>query len=190
MKFFKTYLLVVVLIAIVVAGDVNAAGVQGDKNIAKLAVVDVESILENSLAIANIKSSINALGESIQQELTEKEKEFKKREQELIELEKTLPKEKFDSLVAKFNQSINQAQKNFKVKKLALERAHSGAIEKVQKTIIVIIGELAKKYDFNTVLPSTNVLFIKNELNITSEVLSTLNARLVEVPVDYEKLLK
>lgn len=186
MRFFNLFALVI-LIAIT---SVKIANAQSNKNVAKLAVVDVESILENSLAIANIKNSINALGELIQEELTEKEKEFKKREQELIELQKTLPKEKFDFLVNSFNQNINQAQKNFKVKKLALEQSHSRAIEKVQKTIIAIIGELAKKYDFNTVLPSTHVLFIKDELNITSEVLSTLNARLVEVPIEYEKLLK
>jgi len=186
MKFFKIYIFIIIINFVSIA----FAAVQSNKNVAKIAVVDVESILENSLAIANIKGSINALGESIQDELTQKEKEFKKREQELIELQKTLPKEKFDSLVNNFNQSINQAQKNFKIKKLALEQAHSRGIEKVQKTILTIIGELAKKHDFNTVLPSTHVLFIKDELNITNEVLSTLNARLVEVPIDYEKLLK
>ena len=46
---------------------------QESKFVAKAAVVDVESILEHSLAIKHVKKSINEISDKIQRELTEKE---------------------------------------------------------------------------------------------------------------------
>jgi len=45
-------------------------------------------------------------------------------------------------------------------------------------------------FDFNIVLPSSQVLFVISELNITLEVISRLNDSLKEVPIDYQKFLK
>lgn len=165
-------------------GAIGAAEVAKDSNnyIAKIAVVDVESILENSLAIAHLREKINSMGEAIQKEIISQETLLKQREQELASLQKDLSEEEFNLRVAKFNKDVSAVQKNFKIKKLALEQAHAKGIEIVHKTTIIIISEMAKKYDFNVVLPSTHVLFVKGDFNITSEVLLALNERLREVP--------
>ena len=55
-----------------------------DKFIAKAAVVDIESILEHSTAIAHIKKSINIISDNIQEELSTKESDLKVIESELI----------------------------------------------------------------------------------------------------------
>lgn len=161
-----------------------------DHYIAKIAVVDVESILENSLAITGIRKSINELSEDIQKEIAQQEKDFKKRQQELLDLQKTLSQEKFDSLALKFNKNVSTIQKNIQLKKLALEQAHSQAIEVVHKKTISIISSLAKEYNFNIVLPSAQVLYVTSELNITLEVISKLNESLKNVPINYQKFLK
>jgi Skp family chaperone for outer membrane proteins len=162
----------------------------GDHYIAKIAVVDVEAILENSLAVASIRKSINELSEDIQKEIAQQEEDFKKREQELLDSRKTLSQEKFDSSVAKFDRNVSAVQKNIQLKKIALEQAHSSAMEVVHKKTISIINNLAKEYNFNIVLPSTQLLFVTSELNITLEVISKLNESLKEVPINYKKFLK
>ncbi len=176
----------VFLISLTFCGIVSAQ----DRYVAKVAVVDVESILENSLAITSIRKSINELSENIQKDIAEQEKGFKKQEQELLESQKTLSQEKFDSLAAKFNKNVSNIQKNIQLKKIALEQAHSRAIEVVHQKTISIISDLAKEYNFNIVLPSSQVLFVISELNITLEVISRLNDSLKEVPIDYQKFLK
>ena len=183
MNFFRICIFLVLLEFFAIA---NAQ----DRYIAKIAVVDIESILENSLAIAGIKKSINELSQDIQNDISEQEKELKANEQNLLELEKTLTQEKFDLLVAKFNKDVNKAKKNIQFKKIALEQAHSESIEVVNQKIISIISELAKEYNLNIVLPSSQVLYINNELNVTLEVISKLNDNLKEVPVNYRKFLK
>ena len=109
MKFLKIYIFTVLIIFFRVANAYDEAA-------AKIAVVDVESILENSLAIGAIRKSINELSKTIENEINEQEKEYKKRQQELLEVQKTVTQEKFDSLVLKFNKSVSKIQKNIQQK--------------------------------------------------------------------------
>ena len=79
MKFLKIYIFTVLIIFF------RSISAYGEPS-AKIAVVDVESILENSSAIGSIRKSINELTKTIEDEITEQEKEYKKRQQELLEL--------------------------------------------------------------------------------------------------------
>lgn len=156
------------------------------KFVAKAAVVDVESIFEHSIAIAHIKKSINIISDQIQGELSVKEGELKKIEAELIKQRGLLSEEEFENQVSEFNKKVSATQQEVQQKKIALEQAHAAAIAEVHKNTIAVIGELSKKYEFNIVFPSTQVLFVANDLNITLEVISNLNERLKTVEVNYD----
>jgi Skp family chaperone for outer membrane proteins len=153
--------------------------------VARAAVVDVESILEHSEAIMDIKKSIAIIREQIKNELSTKEIKLKKAEAELIEQRGVLPKEEFEALVSAFNKRVSSTQKEMQLKKSALEQAHAGAISEVHKNTIAVISDLSKKYGFNIVFPSSQVLYVNNALNITHEVISNLNERLKVVEVNY-----
>jgi Skp family chaperone for outer membrane proteins len=153
---------------------------------ARVAVVDVESILEHSQAIVHIKKSINIISEQIQTELSSKEIQLKDEEAELIKQRGALSKDKFDDLVAAFNKRVSATQQEMQHKKTALEQAHANAIAEVHKNTIDVISDLSKKYGFNIVFPSSQVLFVNNSLNITHEVISDLNESLKTVEVKYQ----
>ena len=70
MKFLKIYIFAVVL------NSFGTVSVYGESS-TKVAVVDVESILENSLAIGSIKKSINELSKTIENEISEQERNIK-----------------------------------------------------------------------------------------------------------------
>ena len=67
MNFLK---ILVFLISLIFFGIASAQ----DRYIAKIAVVDIESVLENSLAITSIKKSVNVLSQNIQDDISKKEK--------------------------------------------------------------------------------------------------------------------
>lgn len=152
---------------------------------ARTAVVDVESILEHSLAIQHIKKSINRISDQIQSEMSVKELQLKKVEADLIKERGILDSEEFEKKVLVFNKKVSETQQEMQRKKNALEQAHAAAISEVHNNTIAVISELSKKYGFNIVFPSTQVLFVENDLNITLEVISNLNERLKVVEVKY-----
>ncbi|MFK7968510.1 MAG: OmpH family outer membrane protein [Rickettsiaceae bacterium] len=183
MNFFKICILLILI-------TFSKIGSADDCYIAKIAVVDIESVLENSLAITAIKKSINTLSQNIQDDISKQEKKLKIDEQKLLELQKTLSEEKFDSLVVKFNKDVSNTKKNMQLRKSALDQAYLEAIEEVHQKIIAIITELTKEHRLNMVLPSSQVLYVASELNVTFEVISKLNDSLNEVPINYQKFLK
>lgn len=170
--------------AVLLLLPINAYAEQKNFN-SKIAVVDVESILEHSLAINHIKKTINNISNQIQNDFTQKEIELKEFEHELIKQRGVISEEDFNLKVAKFNKDVSIAQHRMQQKKIALEQAHSEAMAIVHKNTINIISQLSNKYGFDIVLPSAQVLFVKNNLNITLEVISELNEKLPMVEVKY-----
>lgn len=151
----------------------------------KVAIVDVQTILENSIAIQGIRKSIEAISSDIQKYISSKETEFKKLEEELIKKRGTLSEELFEKEVKALEQKADTIKKEIHIKKTNLEKAHSDAIERVHEETIGIISELSKDYKFNLVLPSSQVLFTVDNLNITSRVIEILNNRLKSVNIEY-----
>lgn len=181
MKIFKFLLLIFILQINVSAFGIN----KGNNFDVKVAIVDVQLILESSTAISGIRKSIDAISQDIQKYLTNKELEFKKIEEDLIKKRATLTEKAFEEEVSLFNKKVNDAQKEMQGKKTKLEQAHAKAVSKVHEVTIEIINDLAKKYNFNLALPSSQILFATGELNITSEIITLLNGKLKSVKVNY-----
>ena len=179
MKFLRCIALLLATIPIFALADAE------DKFLAKIAVVDVESILEHSLAIKHVKKSINEISDNIEREVTEKAMNLKSIEDALIKERVALGEEKFNKKVLEFDKKVSKTQKEMQNKKSALEEAHSKAIAQVHKSTIDVITELSKQYGFNVVFPSSQVLFVESNMNITLEVITKLNERLSIVDIKY-----
>jgi len=151
----------------------------------RVAVVDVQSILEGSIAIKDLRKKIEKLNQRIQEEISTKEAEFKPMEEKLINERSFLSEEDFERRVNEFNAKVSEVKKEIQMKKTKLEQAHAEAMSKVHETTIAIISDLAEKYNVNLVIPSAQILYAKNNLNITSEVTFTLNEKLKEVSINY-----
>jgi len=153
---------------------------------AKIAIVDIQYILENSLAIQSIRKDIERIGREIEKDMLKKEAELKKIEEALVKKRDSLKEEDFNIEVNLFNAKVSQAQQEIQSKKTRLEQAHSKAVSKVYETTIEIITDLSKKKNFNLVIPTAQILYAKDNFNITSEVIVKLNAKLTLVPVNYK----
>ncbi len=154
---------------------------------ARIAVVDIQSILEESLAIQNLRKTVSKLNQKIHQDITQKEIEFKPLEEKLIEQREYLSEIDFERQVNEFNAKVSEAKKAIQIRKTRLEQAHAEAMGKVHEMTITIISDLAEKYNLNLVIPSAQVLYARNNLNITSEVTFILNTRLKNVAVNYKE---
>lgn len=149
----------------------------------KISVVEIEFILEKSIAMQNIKKAVDNMSETIQLELTKKLVQLKEAEAELIKERGVISTKAFEEKVMKFHQMVSQAQNLMQHKKSSLEQAHGQAVNVVYQEIIAIIAEIAKKEGINLVLPTSTTLYISHEINITPYVLRVLNNRLKDVRV-------
>lgn len=182
---FSRIFLIIALVVHTIASANNVVASTDDIQTTKIAVVDVESVLEHSFAIKTIKKSISDISSKIERELTEKEISLKKIESDLIKDKDKMTQEQFNAKVQDFNRVVSKAQMEIQTKKDGLEKAHSEAINKVQNSIIAIISDLSKKHGYSMVVPSSHVLYVITDLNITLEVITKLNEVLPVVEVNY-----
>lgn len=158
--------------------------------ISRIAVVDISAILENSIAVKSIKESVTTISKQIQEELSEKELLLKKEEEELTKIKGKISENEYNERLFNFNQKVSKAQYEQQKKKLSLEQSRAAAIAEVHNNTIEVINQLSNKYKFNVVLPSTQVLFVNKDLNITLEVITLLNQKLKKVDVNYSPIIE
>lgn len=173
---------------IVISAEVSGQSIDPlDRNFnSKIAIVDIESIYEHSMAIKDIKLKINNLSDKIQNEMSAVELELKEQEADLIRNRHKFSEEEFDKKTSEFNKRVSHAQKLLQSRKVALEQARRDGIANVHSATLSIIGDLSKKHGFNLVLPATQVIFASDKLNITIEVITQLNKSLTSIDLNYD----
>lgn len=152
----------------------------------KIAVVDVQSVLDHSLAVQSIRRAIEMITKGIQQEMSKKELELKHIEEDLVKKRGILNEEEFEKALYAFNKNVESAQKDVQTRKLRLEQAHSEAFEGVHNIMLTVINDLSKKYKIDLILPSSQVLFTSSKLNITTDVIKQLNSRVKIIKLNYK----
>lgn len=152
----------------------------------KIAVVDIQYVLDHSVAVTNLRESIDKLSEKLHKEMSAKEAELKNTEAELVKKRGILAQEQFDNEVNNFYKKVSEAQHDMQQKKAKLEQAHADAIGIVHDSTLKIIADLAKEKKFNIALPISQILYTDDALSITPEVVSRLNHTMKSIPLNYK----
>lgn len=184
----KHYRLITILICFTISFCTNtfAYNASDDRFQVRVAVVDVQSILENSLVVQSIRESVYQVSEKIQHDMSDKEAEFKKIEATIFAKRSSISDKEFEKEVLRFEKAVNLVKKKIQARKTHLERAHAEAMGKVHAETINIISTLAEKHNINLVIPNAQILFAKSTLNMTAEVITELNNKLRTVKMKYE----
>ena len=148
-----------------------------------IAIVDVKKILNDSLATKSIQTQIEEKRKSVQTEISKQEEALRKTDQELSQQKSVLSPEAFDKKVNEFKTKVAEAQRNVQTKRSQLESSYADALAEVEKVVISIVTELSDKQGFSVAIPKSNALYSKSSLDISDQVLSTLNERLPKVKV-------
>ena len=151
----------------------------------KIAIVDVQAVIDNSVAVKHLRESIDKISEELSKELSAKEVEFKNMEATLVKKKERLKPEQFDIEVENFYKTLSAFQHETQKKKEKLERAHSDAIESVHTSTIKIIHKISKEKGFSIALPASQTLYSDESLNITEEVTKQLNETVTDVKLNY-----
>lgn len=149
----------------------------------RVAIVDVEAILEKSLAVQSVRKSIDKMSEDIHKEMSTKEETLRHLESEIIKKRGVVSEAVFDKEVAEFEKKVSDAHRLVQEKKAKLERSHAEAMAKVHKVTIDIIHDMSKKRGFNIALRGSQVLYATSDLDITEDVIEALNSKLKSVQI-------
>jgi Skp family chaperone for outer membrane proteins len=106
--------------------------------------------------------------------------------QELSKQQSVLSQEAFDEKFRDFSNKVSEVQREFQVKKNSIDQADLDAISKIEEVVNAIVIEVAKSKGLTLVIPSASTMFYKTELDITDQVLKSLDQRLKKIDIKYE----
>ncbi len=179
MKFFQTTIFSLMLV-------ISQAAYAENKTVESIAVVDVPLIMNDSLAAKDIKAQIDKKRNDFQAEITKKEDKLREEDKKLSEQKNVLSKDEFEKKVQEFQAKVNEVQRQVQTRRAQLEDGYGRAIQQLQDTILEVVGEIGKEKGFLVALPSNQILYTKDSLNITTEVMEKLNKKLPKVAVKLE----
>lgn len=189
---FKRRLLVAVLALVFGAGTVYAAEVpMAPKDVAtRLAVIDVQRILQESLAARSVQKQLETQRAKFQAEISSREQELHAANEEL---KAARDKAGDPAAQAGLDQREQQLRERFiaierdvQAKRHALDEAFGSSMGVVRSSLLQVVQELAAEQGVAAVLLKPQLLWHDPKLDLTSTVLQRLNERLQNVPVKIE----
>ena len=171
MKFFFIIILTVLKLEIAFAND-------------KIAFIDLNFIMNNSMAGISIKTFINDLSKEKNKDLEVIESEIKEDENELIS-KKNIIEESI------YNQKVNEIRKRINDYKLERQNFNKNLNEKKIKfnnllleKLNPIISTYVEKNSITMVLPKKMIIIGKKDLDITKQILEALDKSVQKIDFD------
>lgn len=144
----------------------------------KIAVVDIEKLLNESKAGKSIAKQVQDKQAAFQKEFSKKEKELSEAQKKLIEEKKSLSAEDFAKKRKEFEEKLIETRKLFQTRRTTLDRALSEALSELRKNVIEIAATAAEKEGYDVVLTRDSVVIADKDLDITERILKDLNAKI------------
>jgi outer membrane protein len=153
---------------------------------AGVGVIDVEKIVKESKLMRDIQSKLGKKQEEYQKEVTAKQNVFEADQKKLEGRKNVLSKEAMEKEIAGLNKKAEELKAFLEKKENSLKKASLDSMSKANEKIKEIIADVAKEKEFDLVIPMAETLYGKDELDITSEVLTRLNKKITKLDVKFE----
>jgi len=150
----------------------------------KIVYVDIDKIINESTAGKNILKQIK----NINSKNTSK---FKKKEQELIEVEKqiiskknVITKEDFEKQATALNIDVANFKKEINNSRNDLDKKKLEATKKILNVLNPILSEYSAKNSISLIIQKKNIIIGKSELDVTNQILDLVNAKIKSVKLN------
>lgn len=152
-----------------------------------IAIVDVESIMRQSLAVQSARQQIDEIAGNLQQTIADEEEKLRAEEQTLQQQRSLLSPEVFTERSRALQERAANLQQRARSLRATLDRGMAQTMQRIQRVAFEEIGKLAEEKGVNLVLPRSQIVVAVDSFNITEEALERLNARLSEVEMSLER---
>ncbi|MCA4774107.1 OmpH/Skp family outer membrane protein [Wolbachia endosymbiont of Mansonella perstans] len=148
MKYTQLFILVIVLIIFLLLGYKVVKHQPEDALNIKVAIIDSDKVISESLALQNIQQQIKEQSSGLQQEFESELEKFKPSKEEFEFLSEEAKKERTEQ----FDKRALSARDGYAKKILYLERSYRDAVDSIFDKIKEIAKEIAEKNNIDLVL--------------------------------------
>lgn len=148
-------------------------------------VVDVQSLLQNSKAAKMVRQQIEQKRNEYAKDISHQEETLRQERDALQRQQSSLSAEAMNQKGREFQQKVNELDRNVQSKRQALEKSNADALEKIQQSMLKIIGDIAKERKANLVFQRSDLVLYDQAFDVTDSVLQKLDEDLPTLTVDF-----
>ena len=154
------------------------------KDSVKIAVIDMQKILNESVAYQGVVEQFENIRRKHRNKMTKLEDEIRDSENNLFKQKNIISKESYAEKVQELSKRINEikAQKNNDIKRF--EVSFEKATNKIQKALIDVLSSIASNKNLDLVMAKSQVLLVGNNIDLTDIAVKELNKVLPKVKLD------
>ena len=157
------------------------AAVAQERPAAIIGVVDIEYVLQNSLAAQKLYQQIDQQRLLYAQEWQEEERRLRQMERDLTQQRETLSLEDFSRQRDRLQNTIAQTQRQIESRQEELARILSDNLRQIRSLLLDIIARVTEEEGVNLVLFKRQVIVVDKSYDMTLKVLDRLNHELPEI---------
>lgn len=150
---------------------------------AVVAVIDYQRLMRESAAAVSIRAQVESRRDGYEAQLLAERERLAEADRALDQERDKLSTEAYRDKRRAFEGEVAALQRLVQERRSELDEASGAAFQKVRDAVVEIIGDLGNAYEFNVVLPRSQVLVFAPEIDLTAEVMAALNARLPDVRI-------
>lgn len=170
----KNFIKLVFVAMMIAAAPARAA----DDGIMKVAVIDVQRILNDAKAAQDVETQLEAKRATYLEELKSHERTLKATEETLKAEREKLTPEEFKKKQVEFEGKILETRKLAQQHRQTLDTAANSALMDLRKEIVMIVNEMSEKNGYDLVLTRQNVILAEKSMDITDDVMKALDKKI------------
>ncbi|MDR3424074.1 MAG: OmpH family outer membrane protein [Alphaproteobacteria bacterium] len=170
-------------LAIVLAAPFAHAAAPAKLPAPVIAIVDVQRLLQESLAGKSVQAQLEAQRSKFQNEIEDEENGLRQAEQELAKQRDKLTTEAYAGREQQLRQRFSTVENDVQTRRKALDQAFADSREVVHSALLQVVDKVAHEHGANIVIIKQQALWTDQPLDITDEVLKLLDQKLPKVDV-------
>ena len=153
----------------------------------KIAIVDIQSILRDSLSSKEARKKMDAIALQEQSLIASEENKLRKEDQELQQQRSILAPDVYLQRQQKLQKEIRKLQKRSRNLNQVLDKSFRRTINKIQIVLLDELRKLPQELNINMILPRSQIVIAVDDFEITDLALQRLNKRLPSIDLKLEK---
>lgn len=148
-----------------------------------VAIIDVQRILQESLAAKSVQKQLEGQRAKFQTEIEGEENGLRQAEQDLSKSRDQLAADVYADREQQLRQRFLAVERHVQARRKVLDQAFTDSMNAVRASLLSIVDTVAHERGANLVLVKQQALWVDKPLDMTDEVLKRLNAKLPELTV-------
>ncbi len=150
----------------------------------KIAVVDIDYLINNSKAGKYIQSNIKKINDKSIEVFKKKEKSFEQKQNELMSQKNVLSEEEFNKKAIDLRKKINEYNKYKKDTISESNKKRNNAISELLAKINQLLIEYADQEKVSFIIDKKNIILTKTDNEITKEIFEILNKKYDKIKIN------